>query len=446
MFRLHPILRLIYFLLRIFAWLSGHLFYRRYRVLGRENLPHFQGPAIVISNHPSTLMDVLNVGLLVPKVMFFLANYGLFKNPISNWILTRLYCIPVKRKEDVAEGDARNNDSAFEKSFQHLEKQGVLFIAPEGYSYMNRWVREFKTGSARIAFGTESRNDWQLGLKIYPVGLSYSAANLFRSEVVINFGEPVAVQDWAGAFTEHRDRAVDALTAELQQRVTDLTVQTRDETGEEFITQLETILANARPLPQEAAFRRSQALAAQYLDDAALRSEVTSYFTDLQAANLEDAGIEETLATSSATQSFRAVFLLVLGAPFFVLGYSFWALPFFLPWLLAKRLHLYVGYDSTLKVLAGAIVVPLWLWGAFRLIRHFSGDTGLALLALLGFLALAWLVEGYRDVFQRFLQKQRVVFFAKKQPGRWTAVLEKRRTILQAIPEKIESLPGKVPV
>ncbi|MCY7330088.1 MAG: 1-acyl-sn-glycerol-3-phosphate acyltransferase, partial [Saprospiraceae bacterium] len=178
---LHPFLRLIYFFLRVLAWLSGHLFYRQRLVFGRPYLQDFHGPAIVISNHPSTLMDILNVGEPVPKEMFFLANYGLFKNPVSNWILSRLYCIPIKRKEDVEEGEVRNNDSAFEKSFQHLEKQGILYIAPEGYSWMNRWVREFRTGTARIAFGAESRNNWQLGLKIYPVGLTYSAANLFRS-------------------------------------------------------------------------------------------------------------------------------------------------------------------------------------------------------------------------------------------------------------------------
>ncbi|MCC6279312.1 MAG: 1-acyl-sn-glycerol-3-phosphate acyltransferase, partial [Saprospiraceae bacterium] len=83
--RLHPLLRLIYFLLRLYAWVAMHVFYRRRTVLGMENL-RFDGPAIVISNHPSTLMDVLNVGIHIRQEMFFLANYGLFKNPVSNWL------------------------------------------------------------------------------------------------------------------------------------------------------------------------------------------------------------------------------------------------------------------------------------------------------------------------------------------------------------------------
>ena len=107
---LHPILRLIYLLLRLLSAAAVSVFYRRRTVLGREHL-RFEGPAIVISNHPSTLMEPLNVGIHVRQEMFFLANYSLFKHPLSSWILTRLFCIPVKRREDVAEGEARDNDN-----------------------------------------------------------------------------------------------------------------------------------------------------------------------------------------------------------------------------------------------------------------------------------------------------------------------------------------------
>ncbi|MEO6039222.1 MAG: 1-acyl-sn-glycerol-3-phosphate acyltransferase, partial [Saprospiraceae bacterium] len=383
---------------------------------------------IVVSNHPSTLMDVLNVGEPVPKAMFFLANYGLFKNPVSNWILTRLFCIPIKRKEDVAEGDSRNNDSAFEQSFQHLEKQGILFIAPEGYSWMNRWVREFKTGTARIAFGAESRNNWQLGLKIYPVGLTYSAPNLFRSQVVINYGEPVSVAAWESAWRQHRAKAVDALTNELQQQVTGLTVHTRDEAGQQLIAGLDEILANRHPLPPIETFQRSQQLANRYLDHAALSAQVEDYFANLRAAHLRDIGLEQCGRRLSVAPT-------VLGFPFFALGYAFWWLPCFLPWLLTRSLGLYVGYASTLKVLAGAIVIPLWLWGAYRMLLHFSGSGAIALLVLVLCVGLAFIAEPYLDVFQPFRQQQKAALFALRHPATWRELSGKREAILQAVSE-----------
>ncbi|MBL7774525.1 MAG: 1-acyl-sn-glycerol-3-phosphate acyltransferase, partial [Saprospiraceae bacterium] len=143
---INPFLRLIYFFLRAIVWVSLRVLYRRRLVLGREHL-RFDGPAIVIVNHPSTLLDVLNPAVEIRQEMFFLANYGMFKNPVAGWFLRRFFCIPVMRKEDVAEGETRNNLQAFEQSFQHLEKNGVLFIAPEGTSWMNRFVRPLKTGT-----------------------------------------------------------------------------------------------------------------------------------------------------------------------------------------------------------------------------------------------------------------------------------------------------------
>ena len=435
---LHPFLRLIYFFLRVLAWLSGHLFYRQRLVFGRPYLQDFHGPAIVISNHPSTLMDILNVGEPVPKEMFFLANYGLFKNPVSNWILSRLYCIPIKRKEDVEEGEVRNNDSAFEKSFQHLEKQGILYIAPEGYSWMNRWVREFRTGTARIAFGAESRNNWQLGLKIYPVGLTYSAANLFRSTLVINYGEPLVVSQWAATLGETSKSGkipvavIDQLTAELQQRVTDLTIHTRDEAGQEFISRMEEILANERPLSPAETFRRSQKLAKEQIDNEPLRAQVTDYYAALRSAHLRDTGVQAAPSQNGTTALFSAFFL-TLGSPLFLAGYTFWWLPLFLPWLLAKKLNLYIGYDSNLKVIAGMVTIPLWLSLAYRVVHYFSGNSGLSWLILLGFVALAFFTERYMDVFQRFQAKMRTLAFARQHAAAWSDLLKKRQEIVNVL-------------
>ena len=431
---LHPVLRLIYFFLRVMAWLTGHLFYRRRLVLGRPYLQDFSGPAIVICNHPSTLMDILNVGVPIPTEMFFLANYGLFKHPVGNWVLSRLFCIPIKRKEDVEEGEMRNNDSAFEQSFQHLEKRGVLYIAPEGYSWMNRWVREFKTGTARIAFGVESRNNWQLGLKIYPVGLTYSAPNLFRSEVVINYGEPLLVSTWAADWQQDAEAAIDRLTAGLQQRVTALTVHTRDEAGQEFIARLEEMLANEYPLPPTATFQRSQQLASEQVDNEGLRLQILNYYAVLQASDLTDAGVQQVTKHDAGTATtFFTAFLLTLGFPLFLISAAFWWLPLYLPYLVAKMLKLYVGYDSNIKTVVGMITIPLWLTVAYRIVYHFSGNVGLSWLILIGWIALAFFMEWYLEVYRRIRAKMKAWRIAQQQPVAWSNIVTKRKDILDLI-------------
>ncbi len=430
--RLHPALRLIYLLLRILVWVSVRVFYRRRLVLGREHL-RFDGPAIVITNHPSTLMDVLNPAVEIRQEMFFLANYGLFKNPVTNWLFRLLYCIPVKRREDVTAGEERNNYEAFEQSFRHLEQYGVLFIAPEGTSWINRFVRPIKTGTARIAFGAESRNNWQLDLKIMPVGLSYSAPDRFRSDVVVQFGAPVYPRDWADAWARSRPEAVDALTAYLEEQLKALSIHTRDEAGEQLITRLEEILHNEQPLPQVAEFERSQLLVKTVLDNSALRTQTGAYFQALQQHLATDAAVAASRQNNLRRRWWGDVVLLTLGLPLFAAGYAFWFLPCFLPAWANKKMGLYIGYSSTVKILLGLFTIPLALWGAFRLALLWSHSAEMAGLALAVLVVLAGLVEQYQDCFKRYRVRSAALRLQRTDADAIQSLQQQRSSILAAL-------------
>lgn len=406
--RLHPILHVIYFILRVLVWAGFRVFYRRRLVLGREHL-RFDGPAIVITNHPSTLTDVLHPALSIHQEMFYLANYGMFKHPVANWLLRRLYCIPVKRREDVSEGENRNNYEAFEQSFRHLEQYGVLFIAAEGTSWMNRFVRPFKSGTARIAFGAEARNDWKLEVKIIPVGLSYSAPDRFRSDVVVQFGAPVYARDWAEAWAADRAKAVDDFTQHLENTVKSLCIHTRDEAGEQLITRLEEVLRHEKPLPQRAAFERSQGLTARYLDDQNIRESTNRYFEALAQHGLTDAGVSAATRADARRAAFSDTLLLILAFPLFAAGYLFWFLPCFTPWWLNKKMGLYVGYSSTVKIMTGLFTFPLALWGWYRLAVPITGSGWPALGFLLLFGLLGYVALWYQRLFARRQARQRAM-------------------------------------
>ncbi len=417
--RLHPVLRFIYLLLRMMGWLGTRVFYRHRLVLGRENV-QIDGPVIVVSNHPSTLLDVLNVGIPIRQELFFLANYGLFKHPVSNWLLTRLYCIPIKRRDDVAEGESRNNNAAFKQCFQHLESNGLLFIAAEGYSWMNRWVREFKPGAARIAFGAQERQNWQSDLKILPVGLSYNAPNLFRSRLVVQYGTPIDVSAWQATYEASPEDAVVALTHELQARVTALTIHTRDEAGQQFITQLETILENSNPASPAETFARSQRLTATVLDNSDLRERTAAYFSALQQHHIDDLGMVYQPKTTDWL-------LLILGFPLFAAGYSCWFLPCYIPYWLAKKMSLYIGYVSNVKVLAGLFTFGSALWiGA-----HYFGKYTVLPSALFVPLAitLAYFTEKYIDIATAIRAVWKVQQFARTENATFLRLQQARLMI-----------------
>lgn len=415
--------RLAYLLLKQIFRLVIRIFYRRRVVLGKAHF-RFDGPAIVVVNHPSTLMDVLNAGVEIRQEMFFLANYGLFRHPVANWLLRRMYCIPVMRAEDQRPGEQRDNSAAFEASFQCLERGDVLFIAAEGVSWMNRFIRPLKTGAARIALTAASRNDWVWDVKIIPVGLSYSAPDQFRSEVVVQAGPPVFARQWAADFTADPEGAIEALTAHLEQQLQALTIHTRDEAGEVCIGRLEAIAAQDNPLPLAARFHRSQLFTARFLDDAALRHGVDTYFEVLK----ENRALDKGIALRSARRPYRATLaesaLLTLGAPVFLPAIACWFLPCFIPWAVNKSLKLYVGYSAVVKIFFGIITFPLAIWAVYAAALRVSGGVLPALAAVGGMILLGFFCESYLQLAQNMAARMRAFLLPPETVGKLNEMRE----------------------
>lgn len=69
-------------------------------------------------------------------------------------------------------------------------------------------------------------------------------------------------------------------------------------------------------------------------------------------------------------------------------------------------MNLYIGYSSTVKIMAGLIVFPLFLWGAYRIGDYFLLNDWLALLAITLLFALGYWVEQYQDAFRRVRARQ----------------------------------------
>ena len=431
---IHPFLRLIYALLRFTAWAGMSVFYRRRLVLGREHLD-FDGPAIIVSNHPNTMMDPLNAGISIHQELFFLANYGLFKNPVSRWILSRLFCIPVKRKEDVAEGEARDNDAAFEQSFQHLEKNGLLYIAAEGVSWMNRYVRPFKTGAARIALGAERRQGGQSGVKIIPVGLSYDTPNLFRSNMTVEYGAPIDPKLWGEADQQDHEKAVDDLTEEIRNRVSACCIDAGSEAGEPFVHQTELLVRNRRPgfNDKKAYFLVKEFVAKNILNEE-LKNRFDGYFTAIQKAGLTDTGVYfQSNYTKKPDVFYLTPFILLVISPLFLLGYGFWFLPCWLPWLLAKQMKVYVGYESNIKMLAGLFTFPLALWAGWKLAFSLFESSLWAWVALAIFIFCGFVAEAFMDIATRWWEWRKARVFKKRNSTAWSQFADKREEILKEL-------------
>ncbi|MEM8910072.1 MAG: 1-acyl-sn-glycerol-3-phosphate acyltransferase, partial [Bacteroidota bacterium] len=232
------------------------VFYAKTVVTNRKNLA-YQNPGIVVSNHPNALLDPLHVASRTQKIQFFLANITMFQHPISNWFFSTFYCIPIERPKDI-QGRGVQNKASFEKCDEFLTGGGSLYIAPQGAMELKRRIEKVKTGTARIALSAEQKNDFQLGMTILPVGLNYSAANDFRSQLLINVGEPLLIKDYAQAYQQDPIQTVRQLTADLKSRMGELIITTQDEAEDELLYQIETLQATNEPLEMSPTFKRSK--------------------------------------------------------------------------------------------------------------------------------------------------------------------------------------------
>jgi glycerol-3-phosphate O-acyltransferase/dihydroxyacetone phosphate acyltransferase len=295
---LKAFLDLVYLLLKQLVLLYQRIYYPFTVVRQRQRL-NLPGGGIIISNHPNTMTDPLHIVSRSRRQVFFLANASLFKHPIANFLLNHLYCIPVSRPGRDTKGPPISLEESFARSFDHLAGGNVLYIAPEGTSFLERRLRPFKTGTARIALGAEAAHDFQLGLTIVPAGLNYEHPKDCGSRLFIDVGEPIHVRDWQAAYAEDKVAAVNDLTAHLEAANRALILHTTDDEQDQLLYRLERIWQNDQPLPVEKHYSRTRQLlrglqqlqATQPETYTRLRQQAAYYAGALRQHQLTDRGL-----------------------------------------------------------------------------------------------------------------------------------------------------------
>jgi 1-acyl-sn-glycerol-3-phosphate acyltransferase len=402
---MNPILYLIYQFLKLLTKISFRVYYPNATRMNLDRL-RYRGGSILVSNHPNTLLDPLNAACRVPKVVHFLANASLFQTPFTNWFFNTFYCIPVERPQDT-KGKPINNANAFRKSQQFINKGGCLFIAPEGGSDMERRVRPFKTGTARILLGAAAMNDFETDLRILPVGLTYDHPHRFRSRMTVNAAPPILARDYAEAYRTDKIQAARQLTQDLEQAIRDHTIDTKDEAEDTIILRAEELLRNSHPLKGSDHFRRTKKWIeglrkkAQQAPEAyqAYAEQQQKYWTKLTEARTTDEAVAK-------RPGLAAVTYLILGAPFALYGWINNLLAGYLPKLASEKLGLYIGYTASVRILCGVFAFPIvyalqsWAVGAW--LGGTAGWIYLLSLPLSGWLYLKW-----QPVATRFKNRQK---------------------------------------
>jgi glycerol-3-phosphate O-acyltransferase/dihydroxyacetone phosphate acyltransferase len=200
-------------------------FFRRIEVVGIDKVPA-QGPAIFAGNHPNALMDGW---LLTARCgrwpLRFLASAKLWNYRMLRPLLEVSGAVPVYRREE-HDGQV-DNQQAFRRIYEVLESGECVGIFPEGISHVESQLVQLKKGTARVALEVASRGN--VSAPIIPCGLNYIHRHRFRSQVLIEFGDPILIDDdWVDRYREDEQETVVELTEVLAAALRRVTVNAPD--------------------------------------------------------------------------------------------------------------------------------------------------------------------------------------------------------------------------
>jgi glycerol-3-phosphate O-acyltransferase/dihydroxyacetone phosphate acyltransferase len=210
----------LYRIMRRVIRLALGFYFRRIERFHVERVPA-EGPVLFVSNHPNSLTDSFVIGASVPRKVNFIGTVQLFSFKPVKWLLTQCGVIPINRVKDNPKA-MRSVADTFEAVYQVLERGEAVGIFPEGVTYDDSALKEVKSGAARMALELEHRHGGKIGLRVVPVGLTYSAKEIYRSDVLVNFGEPIIAAEFIAGYAERRKECIVRLTDEIERRIQSL--------------------------------------------------------------------------------------------------------------------------------------------------------------------------------------------------------------------------------
>lgn len=340
-----------------------------------ESHVNWQKPLIFAPSHQSAFTDALC--LILParytndRFIYPLVRADAFgKSNVQDWVLTSFHMLPVYRPKDNVDIKMRN-DSVFADCREILSKNRNLLIHPEGNCYAIKKVRRFKKGLARIAFGAEEINNFDLDIQIVPVGINYRKVTGARGGIHIRYGNPIKVKDYQRTYIEHPATALTELTRDLELRVKEVTVDIQADVHYSLVENIVQLAKKRNPLfagrtnysKEEVAYEKEvienvEATLQQSSDSAGeLQKEMGKLLATLDEFNLniEQSLIERYSALRLAAEGVGGIILL----PVFIYGWINNIIPWYLIHRLAERIE-DGQFINSARMASGLMIFPLF--------------------------------------------------------------------------------------
>ena len=397
-----------YWFLKQYIKFADWLIHKKIIIAGKDKIPENK-PIVFAPNHQNALSDPMAILLHTRFQPVWLGRADMFgKMKAIDAILRFLKIMPVYRLRDGKENLGKN-EKTFADSIKVLENNFALALFPEAAHSAKRQMLAHKKAVPRIVFMAEEKSKKTLDIQIIPTGIYYSHYWKFNRTVIVNFGEPIAVKDYLNHYFKNPNQTTNELKTKIHDALLSLTVNFKTKKHYESFEKITEIYGPHFLIKQNkrnTTLNRfySDQLLAQKLDKlenekpdktGEIVESVENFYSKIRKPKLRSWLI--TNQQNHFSLLLINLILLIIGFPFFLYGFIFNALPFFLTDQLIRRKVKDVSFWSTFFLGAGIIIFPGFYLLQLLAVSSFNPGffTGLLLLAswpFAGKLAFKWFI------------------------------------------------------
>ncbi|WP_319479206.1 1-acyl-sn-glycerol-3-phosphate acyltransferase [uncultured Draconibacterium sp.] len=358
-----------YWLLKQYVRFVDWIIHKKIILNGTENIPRNK-PILIAPNHQNALSDPMAILLHTRFQPVWLARADIFKPGFITLALRFLKIMPVYRMRDGKDQLAKN-EKTFADSIKVLENNCALALFPEAAHSAKRQMLSHKKAVPRIVFQAEEKAENNLDIHIVPTGIYYSSYWKFNRSVLVNFGEPILVNDFLEAYNENPSAATLILRDALEEAIEPLTLNIKSKENYEIFELIRAIYGKAfarKTGPQNGfvqRFKSDQQLVKKLDELETINKENTEKIcSDAKRfdAQVRKYGLRSWLVENPDNNFWKLGFnklLLLITLPVFAYGFLFNAIPFFVIDTIVRKKIKDFAFWSSFSLVLGFTLFPI---------------------------------------------------------------------------------------
>jgi hypothetical protein len=336
-------------------------------------------------------MDPIMLGALSKSIFNFMTRSDVFKWWLKPF-LWLAHMLPIYRQHD-GENTQEKNKTVFNRVNKTLASGRNILIFGEGFTDDTpiRGLKPIKKGAVRMGLTALEGCNWEKKIYLASIGINYTDRNTIGSELLVEFGGEICLNDYRKEFEENTAKTINDVTKKLEGMMQDCVIYVADKSNYSLLEGIMQITRKGfnhanhnEQLSLKERFDYAKKLAHWINENATedneainlLKKELIAYFSLEKRMHIQDRFVVG--STNPATFNRTKELLLLLTTwPVAILG----ALQGFIPYILAKKLTEKIMkrkvFWGSVKMLLGKVFgtiysIPIVMWLTKNYLPHWS--------------------------------------------------------------------------